>query len=111
MPQNMIKELQEQLLNDPAFVGGIGAQLQKADTFGSSSNQLVWYDLERDIKFLYPFIQLIPLISKLPRVPANGGNATHWQTSQREPGTLHNSLSASILAYFVYFVVILRQGT
>jgi hypothetical protein len=31
------------------------------------------------VQMLYPFKELIPRISRLPRVPADGGNAYHWK--------------------------------
>ena len=52
--------------------------LAKADTIDLATN-LTWYDLSRTIQNLYPYRELIPCISKLPRVPADGGNAHHWK--------------------------------
>lgn len=84
-----IEELAGQLLQSEAFRGGL-SPLLKADSFsgGSNGQQLVWYDLEPTVKLLYPFAEQIPLIAgdakkgiaPLPRVPANGGTATHWKT-------------------------------
>lgn len=84
-----IEELAGQLLASETFRGGL-SPLLKADSFsgGTNGQQLVWYDLEPTVKLLYPFIEQIPLIAgdakkgiaPLPRVPANGGTATHWKT-------------------------------
>jgi hypothetical protein len=74
----------EQLLGNEDFVKALATKLgshkkfQKADTIDQSLN-LLWYDLKPIVQLLYPYKQLIPLISKLPRVPANGGNAFHWK--------------------------------
>ncbi len=65
------------LLESDDFVKGIQARLAKADTI-SESTGLLWYDLKPVVQLLYPFKELIPCISKLPRVPADGGNAFHW---------------------------------
>ena len=52
--------------------------LTKADTIQQSTN-LLWYDLKPVVQMMYPYRELIPCISRLPRVPANGGNAFHWK--------------------------------
>jgi hypothetical protein len=92
---NIAEELIESLLANPDFVGkfanAVGQSgLLKADAFttGPNGQQLVWYDLEPSVKFLYPFLKNVPLIAGAPekgiaplaRVPANGGTATHWKT-------------------------------
>lgn len=85
---NLVQDLIDQVV--------IGAKsrilddLQKADTFsgGINGQQLVWYDLDESVRYLYPFEEQIPLVAgnakkgipALPRVPARGGNATHWKT-------------------------------
>ena len=56
----------------------LGQDLNKADTI-SEATGLLWYDLRPVVQMLYPFKELIPRISKLPRVPADGGNAYHWK--------------------------------
>lgn len=56
----------------------IGANLAKADTVSTATN-LVWYDLRPVVQMLYPFKELIPLVSRLPRVPGDGGTAVHWK--------------------------------
>ena len=56
----------------------IGQDLNKADTISQATN-LLWYDLRPVVQMLYPFKELIPRISKLPRVTADGGNAYHWK--------------------------------
>lgn len=71
-----------QLLENPDFIakmgGLLGQQFGKADTINQGTG-LVWYDLRPVVQMLYPFKELIPLISKLPRVAADGGTATHWK--------------------------------
>lgn len=75
---------QAALLNDPEFIKGLASKLgtsfslEKADTI-SQATGLVWYDLSPIVQMLYPFKELIPLISKLPRVPGDGGTAHHWK--------------------------------
>lgn len=74
----------EKLLADPRneeFIRAIAAKvgtMTKADTIDQSLG-LLWYDLRPVVQLLYPYKQLIPLISRLPRVPADGGNAFHWK--------------------------------
>ena len=69
------------LLNNESFNNALtnkfGA-LAKADTINQATN-LLWYDLRPMIQFLYPYRELIPRISRLPRVAADGGNAFHWK--------------------------------
>lgn len=71
-----------QLLENPDFIakmgGLLGQQFGKADTINTGTG-LVWYDLRPVVQMLYPFKELIPLISKLPRVNADGGTAVHWK--------------------------------
>jgi hypothetical protein len=79
MTENAIQEL----LSNDAFVGQmadsvLGRVLEKADTINQATN-LLWYDLSPVVQLLYPFKQLIPLISKLPRISGDGGNAYHWK--------------------------------
>ena len=52
--------------------------ITKADTINTATG-LLWYDLRPVVGMMYPFRELIPLISKLPREPYNGGNAFHWK--------------------------------
>lgn len=59
-------------------LGDFGLDFLKADTVSQSTN-LLWYDLHNIVQMLYPYRELIPCISKLPRVEANGGNAYHWK--------------------------------
>ena len=76
------------LLQNQDFVSGITKmlgqslnleeRLAKADTINTATN-LLWYDLRPVVQMLYPFKELIPRISKLPRVPYDGGNAFHWK--------------------------------
>lgn len=75
-----MNELEKMLQNDE-MIRSIAAkvgQISKADTIDQSLG-LLWYDLRPVVQLLYPYKQLIPLISRLPRVPADGGNAFHWK--------------------------------
>jgi len=71
----------DKLLQNDEMIRSIAAkvgQISKADTIDQSLG-LLWYDLRPVVQLLYPYKQLIPLISRLPRVPADGGNAFHWK--------------------------------
>jgi hypothetical protein len=72
----------QELLQDQDFLKGLGTKLgfdlSKADTINQATG-LVWYDLSPVVQFMYPFKELIPLISRLPRVPGDGGTAHHWK--------------------------------
>src|ERR1700757_1877834 len=78
----MGNEFVSALLNDERFIEGIkkrsGLDLTKADTITQATN-LLWYDLRPVVQMLYPYRELIPRISRLPRVSADGGNAYHWK--------------------------------
>jgi hypothetical protein len=65
-------------LQNPDFIKAVASQISKADTIDQSLG-LLWYDLRPVVQLLYPFKELIPRISRLPRVPADGGNAFHWK--------------------------------
>ena len=69
------------LLNNENFVKNLEKRLgplAKADTIQQATN-LLWYDLRPIVQMLYPYRELIPRISRLPRVAADGGNAFHWK--------------------------------
>jgi hypothetical protein len=69
------------LLNNENFVKNLEKRLgplAKADTIQQATN-LLWYDLRPIVQMLYPYRELIPRISRLPRVAADGGNAYHWK--------------------------------
>lgn len=69
------------LLNNENFVRTLEKKLgplAKADTISQATN-LLWYDLKPIVQMLYPYRELIPRISRLPRVGADGGNAYHWK--------------------------------
>lgn len=69
------------LLNNESFVRNLEKRLgplAKADTIQQATN-LLWYDLRPVVQMLYPYRELIPRISRLPRVAADGGNAFHWK--------------------------------
>lgn len=97
-------EIVAALLGSDDFVKGINAKLLqfgKADTI-SESTGLLWYDLRPVVQLLYPFKELIPCISRLPRVPADGGNAYHWKritainTANVSPGISEGNRGARI---------------
>jgi len=69
------------LLNNENFVKNLEKRLgplAKADTIQQATN-LLWYDLSPVVQMLYPYRELIPRISRLPRVSGDGGNAFHWK--------------------------------
>jgi hypothetical protein len=86
------------LLNDQDFIKSLATKvgttfnLEKADTI-SQATGLLWYDLSPIVQMLYPFKELIPLISRLPRVPGDGGNAYHWK---RVTGVNVNNVSIGV---------------
>lgn len=74
-------EIVSALLQSDSFIKGLGTKLgtiSKADTITQATG-LLWYDLRPVVQLLYPFKELIPEISRLPRVSADGGNAFHWK--------------------------------
>lgn len=81
-PVNFSPEQLGAILGNQDFIANItklvGSSLSKADTVNTATG-LVWYDLRPVIQMLYPFKELIPLVSKLPRVPGDGGTAVHWK--------------------------------
>lgn len=91
------------LLEDADFVKALGDKLNlnKAETIQNSTG-LLWYDLRPVVQLLYPFRELIPCISKLPRTPFNGGNAYHWKritainTANVSPGVSEGNRGARI---------------
>ncbi|MGH7057757.1 MAG: hypothetical protein ACREFZ_07695, partial [Acetobacteraceae bacterium] len=77
----MQNEIVAALLQDQTFLKALGGKLgtfSKADTITQATG-LLWYDLRPVVQLLYPFKELIPEISRLPRVSADGGNAYHWK--------------------------------
>jgi len=66
--------------------------LNKADTISQATN-LLWYDLSPVVQMLYPYAGLTPLIGKLPRRAADGGNAYHWK---RITGININGVSSGV---------------
>jgi hypothetical protein len=99
----MANEMIEALLKNDDFVKGLQTKLglEKADTIQQSTG-LLWYDLRPVVQLLYPFRELIPCISKLPRVTADGGNAFHWKritginTQNMSPGVSEGNRGARI---------------
>jgi hypothetical protein len=81
-PNGIGNEFVTALLANENFRAGLekNAQgiLSKADTISQATN-LLWYDLKPIVQMLYPYRELIPRISRLPRVSADGGNAYHWK--------------------------------
>jgi hypothetical protein len=83
MGADLIREtqLQQALLGNADFIAELAKSLgtlSKADTI-SQATGLLWYDLRPVVQLLYPFRELIPLISRLPRVPYDGGSMFHWK--------------------------------
>lgn len=69
------------LLKDDQFLEQLQKRLigkAQGDTINQSTG-LLWYDLRPVVQLLYPYKELIPLISRLPRTPADGGNSFHWK--------------------------------
>jgi hypothetical protein len=80
-PSGIGNEFINALLNDERFVTNMSKRLgtlTKADTIQQATN-LLWYDLAPVVQMLYPYRELIPRISRLPRVPGDGGNAFRWK--------------------------------
>ncbi len=74
-------EFVEALLGSEQFTSKLAKKLgtlSKSDTISQATN-LLWYDLKPVVQMLYPYRELIPRISRLPRVAADGGNAYHWK--------------------------------
>src|SRR5215469_16053623 len=81
--QGIGNEFMQAMLGDEQFVGALSKKLgidllAKADTISQSTN-LLWYDLAPVVQMLYPYRELIPRISRLPRRPGDGGNSYHWK--------------------------------
>ena len=80
-PDGIGNEFVNALLSNENFVKNFEKRfgtLNKADTISQATN-LLWYDLKPIVQMLYPYRELIPRISRLPRVPADGGNSYHWK--------------------------------
>jgi hypothetical protein len=82
-PSGIGNEFVAALLANDKFAEGLSKRLgsdflTKADTVSQATN-LLWYDLKPIVQMLYPYRELIPRISRLPRVTADGGNAYHWK--------------------------------
>jgi hypothetical protein len=78
-PQGIGNEFLQALMTNDKFNKYLENKgLNKADTVSQGTN-LLWYDLKNVVQMLYPYRELIPRISKLPRVSADGGNAYHWK--------------------------------
>lgn len=73
-----INEFGLALLQNEEFIKGLEAKFTKADTIDQSLG-LLWYDLRPVVQLLYPYKELIPRISRLPRVAGDGGSAYHWK--------------------------------
>lgn len=84
-----------QLLDNDEFIKSLSSKLAKAtpnDTINNATN-LLWYDLRPVVQLLYPFKELIPRISRLPRVTADGGSSYHWK---RITGVNVNNVSVGV---------------
>src|ERR1043166_6400396 len=95
---NVIQQLIGELAASDQFIGELAKQagpaLLKADAFtqGVSGQQLVGYNLDPVVEFLYPFLKNVPLVAgtmssdgafkyrPIPRVTSKGGTAAHWKT-------------------------------
>lgn len=74
-------EFLQALLANENFVNNLRKRMgsiEKADTIVQATN-LLWHDLRPVVQMLYPYRELIPRSSRLPRVAADGGNAFHWK--------------------------------
>ena len=97
----MNNEIIEGLLKNDDFMKAMEARLLKADTIDQATG-LLWYDLRPIVQLLYPFKELIPCISRLPRVSGDGGNAYHWKrivavnTNNVSPGVSEGNRGARI---------------
>jgi hypothetical protein len=92
-------EFVQALLADQDFLKGLSgklgaglADLVKNDTI-SQATGFNWYDLRPVVQLLYPYKELIPLISRLPRVSGDGGTGYHWK---RITGINVNTLSFGV---------------
>lgn len=90
-------EFVQALLANENFVQTISKRLgtdalNKADTISQATN-LLWYDLSPVVQMLYPYAGLTPLIGRLPRREADGGNAYHWK---RITGININNVSSGV---------------
>ena len=89
-------EFIDALLHNPQFIDGLaqkyGFDLTKADTISQATN-LLWYDLSPLVQMLYPYRELIPRISRLARVPGDGGTAFH---EKRIVGVNVNGVSSGV---------------
>lgn len=97
------------LLGDASFEAGImnkisenmKSLLAKADTVTTGTG-LVWYDLRPTVQLLYPYEELTPFVSKLPRVAGDGGTGYHWKrvtginTSNISPGVAEGQRAGRI---------------
>ena len=91
---NAVDQLIESIVSNTAmldkFSAAVGDRLLKSDAFtgGVAGQQLVWYNLNPTIMFLYPYLENVPLmagnaekgIAPIPRVASKGGTACHWKT-------------------------------
>ncbi len=84
----------EKLLDDDSFVSMLQKRLgtlNKADTISQATN-LLWHDVSNVVQFLYPYKQLTPIISSLPRVQGDG-SAYSWK---RITSINPNNISAGV---------------
>lgn len=71
--QDTLRQLFAKNRNEPMSAAGLPADIMKAI---NQATGIVWYDLEPYAKLLFPVIT--PLRNEIPRVPGDGGPATHW---------------------------------
>jgi hypothetical protein len=90
---NQVDELIQSLSTNPGLLDKVSAgvaDILRKDAFtgGANGQQIVWYNLNPTIMFLYPFLENVPLvagnaergISPIARVSSKGGTAAHWKT-------------------------------
>lgn len=96
IPGNFTNEFVQSILNTPAFDEYMqkkyGSNLHKADTISQATN-LLWYDLSEVVQQLYPYKELTPRISRLPRIAGDGGNSHRWK---RVVGVNVNNLGGGV---------------
>ena len=90
---NQVEELIASLSTNPGLLDKVSAgvaDILRKDAFtgGVNGQQIVWYNLNPVVMFLYPFLENVPLvagnaergISPIARVASAGGTAAHWKT-------------------------------
>ena len=103
-PGGISNEFVNAMLNSDKFGEALSRRigaLTKADTISQATN-LVYYDLSPVVQMLYPYLDLIPRIGKLPRVKGIGGTSYHWKrvvninSTNQSPGISEGNRGARI---------------